>query len=260
MGSRKQAREPLALSISVCGTDTKGRAFMERVETANISRDGAFLEGIEHQLRNNDVVVIRCGGNTDRFRVIWQQAAGEGEGIRMGLVRVTPLAAAGDEVQGDFADEYMRPRQHARRQHLRGLCAVAAELRVKDSEIPMWATTINLCEGGCAIDAPIAVPVSTQLNVALWLDRIKIWAQAVVVSSQYGYGTGIQFTSMSRQDQHRLREFVNRCPEPLPERRGQEVVRHTILQSFASEPLDQRQAELARRARAEKQGRRGVLI
>src|ERR1700758_4553852 len=110
MGCRRQSRTATTLAVSLCGTDAKGRAYIERVVTHNISRDGALLEGVRCPARIGDAVVVRCADNTGRFRVIWEQADGR-ETRRIGLARLTPsnrieyLEAAATE-----PDQYLRPR------------------------------------------------------------------------------------------------------------------------------------------------------
>lgn len=216
MGSRRQSREATPLIVNLCGTDSKGCAFIERVQTANISRDGALLEGVRNRLVPGDVVVIRCEGNTGRFRVIWRQD----DSNRLGLARI-PTGSRSEDAQLPTAepDDYLRPRLHSRRHHPRHKCEVAAELRLQNMQTPMWVTSRNLSEEGCSVQTTEAVPRSTELNIALWLGEVKIWAQGVVVNSLYGFGTGIRFTSMSRQDRQQLQDFLAQRESEISDRR-----------------------------------------
>ena len=207
MGSRRQSREATLLTVNLCGTDAKGRAFVERVQTANISRDGALLEGVRNCLAPGEIVAVRCEGSTGRFRVIWQQE----EGSRIGLARITSATRPEDsELSASEPDTFMRPRSCVRRQHPRYKFEVASEIRLLNAPTPMWVTSRNLSLEGCSVQTTAAVQQGIELNIAFWLGAERVWAQGVVVDSLYGFGTGIRFTSMSRQDRQLLREFLTR--------------------------------------------------
>lgn len=219
MGCRRQSRTATALTVSLCGTDGKGRAYIERVVTHNISRDGAQLEGVRSAARVGDTVVVRCADNTGRFRVLWEKREGK-EARRLGLARLTPLARLEElETAGNERDEYLRPRVETRRRHQRYLCEVAAELRLRGIQTPMWVTSVNLGENGCAVNTLVSVPPQTELNIAMWLGSEKVWGQGVVVTSLYGLGTGIHFTAMSRQGREHLRTFLAQQSELVSDRR-----------------------------------------
>lgn len=219
MGSRRQSREPLNLPVSLCGTDSRGQAFVERVRTANISHDGALLEGVQSSVRRGDIVVLRCEENTGRFRVIWEEPA-RGEGRRLGLSRLFSTNTIEDpERQFSERDSYERPRTQTRRRNERYQCEVAAELRIKGVQTPMWVTSANISEGGCAVQTQVSVPNGTELSIAFWLDDSKVWAQGVVLTSLYGLGTGIKFTGISRQCRQQIAEFLARKAKPAADRR-----------------------------------------
>ena len=223
MGCRRQVRSAATLAVNLCGTDARGQAYIERTVTSNISRDGALLRGVRCPVRTGDTVVVRCAENTGRFRVIWQEMDGNGA-RRVGVARLTSLNRVEDlEAAEPEADDYQRPRSRIRRQHARYECEVAAELRIKHIHTPMWVTSVNLSEQGCSVNTLVSVPAMTELNIAMWLGAEKVWAQGVVVSSLYGLGTGIKFTSQSRQGREHLLEFLAQQKETVAERRGQEV-------------------------------------
>lgn len=219
MGCRRQTRTATTLRVNLCGTDAKGRAFIERVHTANISRDGAFVEGVKSNLAPGDIVVLRCEDNTGRFRVVWEQGTA-GQSKKIGLSRMAS-ANFSEEAIGviEEQDDFKRPRLRARRKLPRYECEVAAELHVKNVKIPMWVTTMNLGEGGCGVQTVVSVPENTEVNAAFWLEDVKIWVQGVVVSSLYGLGTGIRFTGLSKAAREQLQEFLSRRGAVPMERR-----------------------------------------
>ena len=219
MGSRRQSREATLLTVNLCGTDSKGRAFVERVHTANISRDGALLEGVRNRVSPGEVVAVRCEGNTGRFRVIWQQE----DGSRVGLARITSATRPEDsELTAVEPDNFMRPRARVRRQHPRYKFEVPSEIRLLNAPTPMWVTSRNLSEEGCSVQTTAAVARGIELNIAFWLGAERVWAQGVVVDSLYGFGTGIKFTGMSRQDRQLLQNFLAQNKSEVSERREAE--------------------------------------
>ncbi|HZQ68265.1 MAG TPA: PilZ domain-containing protein [Terriglobales bacterium] len=222
--------------MSLCGTDANGRAFIERVRTANISRDGAFVEGVKSELKPGDIVVLRCEDNTGRFRVVWNQPAGK-DGKRIGLSRMV-TATYHDDSAGvlEEPDTFKRPRVRARRKTQRYDCEVAAELHIKNVKIPMWVTTMNLGEGGCGVQTVVSVPENTEVNAAFWLDENKIWVQGVVVSSLYGLGTGIRFTGLSRAAREQLQEFLKLRGSVPADRR--QAIETSAEQSYKGEDDD----------------------
>lgn len=222
MGCRRQVRSAAVLVANLCGTDERGQAYIERVVTSNLSRDGALLSGVRCPLRNGDVVVVRCAEKTGRFRVIWQEMDGNGA-RRVGVARLASLNRVEDlEAAEPEVDDYQRPRRRVRRQHERYKCEFAAELRMKDVQTPMWVTSVNLSEEGCSVNTLVSVPAMTELNIAMWLGTEKVWAQGVVVSSLYGLGTGIRFAGLSRQGREHLRKFLAQQDKTVTERRGQD--------------------------------------
>ncbi|HVO80395.1 MAG TPA: PilZ domain-containing protein [Terriglobales bacterium] len=210
------------VSVSVCGTDAKGQPFIERVRTSNISRDGALVEAVRGQVKPGDVVVLRCEDQTSRFRVVWKQDADGGKTRRLGLVRVASGNRSEDAVMpmGE-PDNYQHPRRQVRRQHPRYKCEIAAELRMKGEQIPMWVTSVNLSEGGCAVETVVAVPRMTDVKITMWLDEVKVWARGVVITSLYGFGTGIKFTSISRQDLECVRDYLKLTAAEISDRRAE---------------------------------------
>lgn len=221
MGCRRQSRTATALGVSLCGTDAKGRAYIERVVTHNISRDGALLEGVRGPVRIGDTVVVRCADNTGRFRAMWEKVEENGT-KQVGLMRLTPSTRIEDfDMPENEADEYKRPRVRVRRNTVRYKCEVAAELRLKNIQTPMWVTSVNLGEDGCAVNTLVSVPAGTELNIAMWLSGEKVWAQGIVVTSLYGLGTGIHFTSMSKQGREHLKSFLATLTDVVAERRAE---------------------------------------
>jgi hypothetical protein len=152
---------------------------------------------------------------------MWEKVEENGT-KQVGLMRLTPSTRIEDfDMPENEADEYKRPRVRVRRNSLRYKCEIAAELRLKNIQTPMWVTSVNLGEDGCAVNTLVSVPAGTELNIAMWLSGEKVWAQGIVVTSLYGLGTGIHFTSMSKQGREHLKSFLAQQTEVIPDRRGE---------------------------------------
>ena len=219
MGCRKQPRFEMGLTASLCGVDSKGRAFVDRVRVLNMSRDGALLENGNCPIRPGDTVALRCDTTTRRFRVIWEQKVAQSKLI--GVAAASPVPATADCLfPAKGFDHYIRPRLTARRQHARHECEIAVELRLRAGEIPMWVTATDISAGGCRVQVPHAVTPLTEVNIAMWLDLEKIWMRGIITHSLYGCGTGIRFGQLQQSAQQRLAYLLENSDTEVPDRRG----------------------------------------
>jgi PilZ domain len=219
MGCRRQPRVPMTLSVSLCGMDAKGRAFVEHVRTRDISRDGGQLEGVLCALKIGDPVALRYNGSTSRFRVVWEKA-GAGKARSLGLARCGASALSVDcELPGSGPDDYLRPRLASRRLHPRFKCEVSVEVKLRDAQNPLWVTTGDVGEGGCRVQVPQMVPPLSEVNVGLWLEDSKVWVEGIVTHSLYGWGTGIKFRGLHEDAREKLARIVSQQDGEVSDRR-----------------------------------------
>jgi len=71
------------LHVRIAGVDDSGRPILLMVPTRNVSRQGAFLEGIKGTLKVGEIVAITYKTSKARFRVTWV-----GDGERAGQIGV----------------------------------------------------------------------------------------------------------------------------------------------------------------------------
>jgi hypothetical protein len=197
--------------------DAKGRPFLDRVQVLNVSRDGALLEDVSCAVTVGGLVALRCEGSTRRYRVVWEQSSSEGR--RVGLAGIGAPAASDVWLPPSGADDYIRPRVAARREHARHICELAVEMRLRNVSNPMWVTACDLGEGGCRVLVPHAMSPETEVSIALWLDGERVWMQGEVTHSIYGCGTGIRFTKMDRMAQQRITSLVATTDSRVSDRR-----------------------------------------
>jgi hypothetical protein len=211
MGTRREPRVPAKLAVRVIGTDAEGKPFSENVNTADISRYGARLEGLKANLLPGEVVGLTHGESKGRFVVQW---AGQAETPRAGQVGLfnnapdkwkwnMPLPPA-------YIDNYAGETRAGgeRRQHPRMKSMNSVQVQPENQNAPIWGKTVDLSEGGCFVDMPIPLEKNTRVKITMWVKEHKLWAKGKVVSSRPGFGNGIQFTEMSAIDSQRLTEFL----------------------------------------------------
>ena len=85
---RRETRIRTALTVRVWGIDANGLPFNEQTSVRDISLRGALLEGLEHPIRQGDLVGLQHGEKRARFHVVWIGRTGPGEDFRAALQRL----------------------------------------------------------------------------------------------------------------------------------------------------------------------------
>ena len=240
MGHRLEPRIQLDSQGSLCGMN-QGRPFLEPAILRNISGRGLLVE-VEHCFaRPGDLVIVRHGQYKGRFEVIRVQKTPQGK--HLGLRHASPATLFwGLDLPLPAPDSYRRARTQTRRHQARYVHELAVEIRLENSRAPMWSTTCDINEAGCFVHMLNVVPVSTRLDIAIWIAAAKIWAQGVVVSSVGGYGIGIRFLAISQEGRQRLRKLIAGSPRVRDRRSGHEtLVWDSEIETY-SEPMEWREA------------------
>ena len=73
---RREQRISAEFAVEIRGRNAAGNPFLQSVCVRDVSRSGALLAGIEHELRCGDVIEIRLANRVARFRVIWTLGSG----------------------------------------------------------------------------------------------------------------------------------------------------------------------------------------
>jgi len=98
LGKRRDPRIEIALPVLLNGVDISGRPLSQRVMTVNISRRGAFLEGIHGLLKIGDKVSLTRAGRKEEFRVAWVRDEDAPTGAKIGVAAVDPNSTFWDAV------------------------------------------------------------------------------------------------------------------------------------------------------------------
>jgi hypothetical protein len=105
-----------------------------------------------------------------------------------------------------------------RRRHPRIKCFVAVELRVNNSDKPIWGNLSNTSRGGCQVETAAPIAGGAKVEIGLWVASGKIWVKGlalngVVTRSAPAGGGRIRFDSMDSTEKENLRQFLKYVQE-----------------------------------------------
>ena len=105
-----------------------------------------------------------------------------------------------------------------RRRHLRIKCFVAVELRVNDSDAPIWGNLSNTSLGGCQVETAAQIGGGAKVEIGLWVASGKIWVKGVALNGVVtrggnGGGVRVRFQGMDPAEKENLRQFLKYVQE-----------------------------------------------
>ena len=89
----KKAKEPRVakkIRVTVQGIDSNGNTFKQTVQTLNISRSGARLDGPCCLRGPGEVIIVKRRWKKAKFRVVWVGPFGSPESCQIGICLVEP--------------------------------------------------------------------------------------------------------------------------------------------------------------------------
>jgi len=100
-----------------------------------------------------------------------------------------------------------------RRRHMRVKCFVAVELRLGNSNVPIWGNLSNTALGGCFVETATPVPSGVDVEIGLWLANGKIWIKGIILTgivtkSSPSFGVRIKFSDLEPAERENLRHFL----------------------------------------------------
>jgi PilZ domain len=217
MGQRREPRKEIRLPVRIFGTDCHGRAFSEKVFTADISGGGAKLTGVHSEIKAGDIIGLAFEKSKGRFFVRW---VGQPHTPLEGQVGLQNASSEkfiwGSPLPDPGIDQFGRQSAGGeRRKHQRLRSGNSVELQPQGGSAPIWGKAADLSVGGCFVEMPIPLKQGTSLKLGLWINESKLWVKGKVVNSRPGFGIGIQFMDLSQEDVERLSQFlksVSRVP------------------------------------------------
>lgn len=209
MGKRREPRKEISVPVRIFGTDSGGQIFSEKVNTINVSRNGAELSGVKALLKAEEIIGLTYGQNKGHFRVQWAGPPGTPKAGHVGLLNLSPEKPLWDfPLPLATLDATVRDTQD-RRRHPRVKSFNSVEIYPSGQNIPIRARTADLSQGGCFIEMSTPLAVGTPLKLGLWVGQTKLWIQAKVVSLAPGFGNGVAFLEMGEMEQAELTKFLS---------------------------------------------------
>jgi len=208
MGKRREPRKEIKVPVRIFGTDREGKIFSEKVLTANVSRQGVQLTGVQAQPKIDEIIGLTYGAIKSHFRVKWVGQAGTPQAGQLGLLNLSPEKTFWDFPLPSPVVDTSMPTTRERRTHPRLKCANSVEVYPQGQTIPIRSRTVDLSVGGCFLEMPNPLPARSQIRLALWLKDFKLWANAQVVTSTPGFGIGVKFTEIAERDRDQLKQFL----------------------------------------------------
>jgi PilZ domain len=210
MGQRCEPRKQIRVPVRIFGTDAQGRTFSENVFTADVSRHGARLTGVNAEIKVGELIGLTYSGNRSRFSVKWSGRPGTERQGELGLENMTPEKALWDVPLPEPAvdEQPAGSKGSERRKHPRLRSTNSIELRAEGQSAPIWGKASDLSVGGCFVEMPIPLKQGTLLKVGLWIEQDKLWINGKVANSRPGFGIGIEFIRVSAQDSEKVVQFL----------------------------------------------------
>jgi hypothetical protein len=105
-----------------------------------------------------------------------------------------------------------------RRSHPRIKCFVAVEMRVNDSDAPIWGNLSNTSRGGCQVETAARISGGSKVEIGLWVASGKIWVKGlalngIVTRSVPAGGVRVRFEGMDPAGKENLRQFLKYVQE-----------------------------------------------
>jgi PilZ domain len=209
---RPEVRVDTDLPIRVWGMDAKGKPFFQNVRARNISRQGALVSGIEHELKPGDVIGVQHEQKKARFRVVWVVDAGGIQKNQAGLQMLDGQECPWQEAlsQGQAASGGAAAHPSNRRRRARHKISFALELRDERTNIPMRVNATDISGNGCYIETIMPIQVGTTLKVEFFIEDERVNSTAIVRTCDPGVGMGIEFISLTPDLQDRFQHLLEK--------------------------------------------------
>lgn len=207
---RPEPRVDTDLPVRVFGMDANGKPLNQHVRARNISSNGALISGVEQVLNVGDIVGVQLEQKKARFKVVWVVDAGGIEKNQVGLQLQEGQECPWKEILTKQAEPAPAPIQHGanRRRRARHTVNINLELRDERTNIPMRVRATDVSGNGCYIESILPLPAGTSLKTSIWMGDEKLMSTAVVRTCDPGVGMGIEFMTLTTEEQDRLQKYL----------------------------------------------------
>jgi hypothetical protein len=73
----------------------------------------------------------------------------------------------------------------------------------------MRVSATDVSGNGCYIESILPLPIGTNLNASIWMGEEKLTSTAVVRTCDPGVGMGIEFLTLSTEQQDRFQKYLD---------------------------------------------------
>jgi hypothetical protein len=241
MGNRREQRAEAKLNVKLWGTDAAGKPFIDPATTCNLSGHGVRLEGVQRALKVGDAVGLTYNNQKARFRVVWVGRSGSPQEGHVGLECTTVGKCIWDvPLPTPEVDTFVKPRLGDRREFPRFECNMGIEIRLEEGKAPLHGKLVDLSLGGCYVEMMVPLRVGAKVELNIWIGDTKVWTPATITSSHPGFGIGIKFIGMGRQEREVVEKFLQSQVrmDPPDRRLGPRSNNSHPANAFADDPVN----------------------
>jgi hypothetical protein len=216
-GNLQEPMKAARIRVRIWGLDADGRAFSETVETRNVGRERAEVEGVRVPLKVGDVIGVGNGDLKARFSILSVAKRPTGDSL-LELQIVAPAKGDFWGVKYDALPQAVRG--HERRSSPRYRCNGFAVLHVPSQKFVVRAPVTDIALNGCYVELAMPYPLDFRLNVEVTVRDACITTPAQVVSSHPGVGMGLRFDSHTLVGAEQIRRVLMDLDRELALKQG----------------------------------------
>jgi len=193
-------RAILDLRIRVWGMGADNKAFNQNATAQNVSRSGACICGLEHEVKVGDTIGLQYETKKARCKVIWVMEAGGLKKVQVGVQLVKDQECPWiSQLPAEQRSNLPANLPDNRRRFQRHKISFPLEFRDERVNTPMRVNATDISGNGCYIETVMPFAVSTLLRVEFWIDQERVAASATVRTRDPGVGMGIEFTGLKEE-------------------------------------------------------------
>src|SRR5258708_3670201 len=194
------ARAILDLRLRVWGMGANNQPFHQNAMAQNVSRTGACLCGLEHEVKVGDVIGVQYETKKARCKVIWVMEASGLKKVQVGVQLVADQECPWiSQLPAEQRSNLQPALPDNRRRFLRHKISFPLEFRDERVNTPMRVNATDISGNGCYVETVMPLPVSTSLRLEFWIEEERISASAIVRTRDPGVGMGVEFTGLKEE-------------------------------------------------------------
>ena len=212
---RTSPRLTVDLPIRVWGMNASGRPFSQNARAQNISSQGAFITGVDCELKVGDVIGVQCEETKARCTIMWIMSVGLMAKNQVGVRLLTGQECPWKNYL-NLQTTTERIVQSQKRRWQRHKVALPLEIRDERSTTPARVNASDVSGNGCYVENMLPFPLGTILRLEFHIeDTERITLTAMVRTCDPGVGNGIEFTGLTPEAKSRVQAYLDRIDPPM---------------------------------------------